>query len=136
METVARLFREWLDRRGTGALESAKALAQVRSMIEKHGASRFVPWNPAELPPIPSQPVQNRMGFVRRDGEQTTFFVMPEAFKRDICKGLDPARVARELIAIGAITPDANRKTSTKVRLPGLGSVRCLVIDAAKLFAD
>ncbi|MEJ2125141.1 MAG: DUF927 domain-containing protein [Alphaproteobacteria bacterium] len=136
METVARLFREWLDRRGTGALESAKALTQVRSMIEKHGASRFVPWNPAEQPPIPSQPVQNRMGFVRRDGEQTTFYVMPEAFKREICKGLDPARVARELMAVGAITPDKELKAATTVRLPGIGPARCFVIDAEKLFAE
>lgn len=60
METVARMFREWLDRRGTGgSLESAKALEQVRSMIERHGASRFVPWCPAEMPPMPSLPVRH-----------------------------------------------------------------------------
>lgn len=137
METVARMFREWLDRRGTGgSLEGAKAIAQVRSMIERHGASRFVPWCPGEMPPVPSMPVQNRMGFVRRNGEAATFYVMPEAFKREICKGLDPARVSRELVKIGAIAPDSNRKTSTVVRLPGIGSVRCIVIDAGKLFAD
>lgn len=137
MDTNARMFREWLERRGTGgSLEGAKAIAQVRGMIEKHGASRFVPWNPAEMPPIPSAPVQNRMGFVKRDGEQTMFYVMPEAFKREICKGLDPARVARELVTIGAITPDKERqKAATTVRLPGIGPARCFVIDATKLFA-
>jgi len=135
MESVERMFREWLERRGTGgSLEGVRALEQVRNMIEKHGASRFVPWNPAEMPPIPAAPVQNRLGFVRRDEAQTTFFVMPEAFRREICKGLDPARVARELVKCGAITPDRDRKTSTKIRLPGIGSVRCVVINAAKLF--
>ncbi len=83
MDAASRMFREWLERRGTpGALESMRALAQVRAMIEKHGASRFVPWNPDECPPVPSAPVNNRLGFVRRDGEHITYYVLGGAVQR------------------------------------------------------
>ncbi len=38
MEACKRMFKEWLNRRGsTGALESLRALDQVRAIIEKHG---------------------------------------------------------------------------------------------------
>jgi putative DNA primase/helicase len=133
MDACARMFREWLARRGTpGALEGMKAIAQVRAMIEKHGASRFVPWN---ADGASTTPVINRLGFVKRDGEFTTYYVMPEMFKTEICKGLDQARVVRELVRIGAITPDKNRKTASLVWLPGIGGTRCYAIDPAKLFA-
>ncbi len=137
MDASARMFREWLGRRGsTGALESVKALEQVRSMIERHGASRFVPWSPDQCPPVPSAPVINRLGFVRRDDEHITYYVLAGQFKDEICKGLDAMRVAKELVRIGAITPDKNGKRATSPWLPGIGTARCYVIDAAKLFAD
>ncbi len=107
MDACARMLREWLNRRGsTGALEGVNALNQVRGIIEKHGASRFVPWNPGECAPVPSAPVINRLGFVRRDGDVATYYVLPQMFKQEVCKGLDPARVARELVKCGAIAPD------------------------------
>jgi uncharacterized protein (DUF927 family) len=129
MTTAERLFQEWLERRGsTGALESVKAITQVRAIIERHGSSRFVPWE------APSMQVVNRLGFVRREEGATTFYVLPQMFRDEVCKGLDAARVARELVAIGALTLDNQRKTSTLVKLPGVGPTRCYVIDAGKLF--
>ncbi len=56
-------------------------------------------------------------------------------FKDEICKGLDAARVAKELGRIGAITPDKNGKRAVCAWLPGIGTARCYVIDAVKLFA-
>ena len=137
MDASARMFREWLNRRGsTGALEGVNALNQVRGIIEKHGASRFVPWNPGECPPVPSAPVISRLGFVRRDGDMATYYVLPQMFKQEVCKGLDPARVARELVKCGAVTPDKRGSAASSVYLPGIGTGRCYVIDAEKLFAD
>jgi len=58
-------------------------------------------------------------------------------FKEEVCKGLDPARVARELVRCGAITPDKRGSAASSVYLPdGIGTARCYMIDAAKLFAD
>ena len=57
MDAAGRMFHEWLKRRGTpGALESARALEQVRAMIEKHGASRFMPVDESLRPLAPSTP--------------------------------------------------------------------------------
>ncbi len=131
-QATERMFREWLARRGsTGALESVKAIDQVRAMIERHGASRFVPWE------TPSATVINRLGFVRKDDiAGTRYYVLSRMFKEEICKGLDASRVARELVEIGAITPDSQRKASMTVKLPGMGNARCYVIAAASLFAE
>ena len=140
MDAAGRMFHEWIKRRGTsGALESARALEQVRAMIEKHGASRFVPVDDSLRPLAPSTPVNNRLGYVRRaedDGGGEVFYVLPEMFKNEICKGLDAARVAKELISAGALIPDHEGKSSQSIRFPGLGQKRVYVIDGTKLFAN
>ena len=137
MDAAGRMFREWLERRGTpGALESARALEQVRAMIEKHGASRFVPVDESLRPLAPSTPVINRLGYVRRsanDDGGEVFYVLPEMFKNEICKGLDAARVAQELICAGALMPGKDGKRSQSIRFPGLGQKRVYVIDGNKL---
>lgn len=130
MAAAARLLREWRERRGADVpLESLKILAQTRGVIEKHGASRFTPWE------LPSTPVSNRLGFVKRDGDNLTYYVFPQAFAEEFCKGFDPKRVVRELVAIGALALDKERKAAKKARLPGGGVQRVYLIDGAALFA-
>jgi putative DNA primase/helicase len=140
MDAAGRMFREWHERRGTpGALEGARALEQVRAMIEKHGASRFVPVDETLRPLAPSTPVNNRLGYVRRAGDDDggeVFYVLPEMFKNEICKGLDAARVAKELIRADALIPGKDGKSSQSIRFPGLGQKRLYVVDGIKLSAN
>ncbi len=143
MDACKRMFKEWLARRGSsGALESMKALDQVRAIIERHGASRFTEWAPATAKDahavLANRCAANRLGFVKQglDGEKAVYYVLAQMFRQEICKGLDPARVARELVKCGAIKPDKRGSAATSPWLPGIGTARCYVIDAERLFAD
>ena len=68
-------------------------------------------------------------------GENITFeyFVLPEAFKAELCNGFDAQTVARVLLDHGCLTVDQDRLT-VKPRLPGIGHARCYHITPA-LFA-
>jgi len=140
MDAAGRMFLEWLERRGTpGALESMRALQQVRATIEKHGASRFVAVDQSLRPLAPSTPVNNRLGYVRRpedDDGGEVYYLLPEMFKNEVCKGLDAQRVAQELINAGALTPGKDGKRSQSIRFPGIGQKRVYVIDGTKLSAN
>lgn len=77
--------------------------------------------------------VVNRVGFRRKDrAEGYTFFVLPQSFKDEVCKGLDSEKAARVLKAHGWIEPDSQGKTQQKPRLPGFGGaqIRCYVFTA------
>lgn len=134
MAAAVRMFREWLERRGTpGALESMRAISQVRAVIERHGASRFVVVD-QDGPVTPSAPVQNRLGYVKRSEGREVFYVLPEMFRNEVCKGLDHKRVSAELVRIGALTPNRKGERATSEYLHGIGQKRCYVIDGEKLF--
>ncbi len=130
-----RCFAEWLKGRGTtGPLEDQQALEHVRSVIERDGASRFVPWHD------PGRVVYDRLGFVKLDtvaeGEPAqTFYVTPEGW-RELCRGFSPGRVAADLARRGILETGGDGKPQVKTRLPGVGSRRCYVIDAGALFSD
>ena len=84
----------------------------------------------------------NRLGFVKKnegkeeeeDGQ--TFYVLPQAFKSEICKGLDATAAAKALLNIGALTPGEPGKLQSKPRLPGMGPTRCYIINGSRLFDD
>ncbi|URI11434.1 hypothetical protein MW290_21050 [Aquincola tertiaricarbonis] len=50
------------------------------------------------------------------------YMVLPEAFKREMCKGFDHNAVAAILRAAGHLRTDGQRFTN-RVRLPGMGKV-------------
>lgn len=52
------------------------------------------------------------------------YLLLPEAFRREVCKGFDAGNVARLLKARGHLVHEADRLT-TKQRLPGMGKVPC-----------
>src|SRR5262249_55527966 len=59
--------------------------------------SRFTSWENSGRPTI------SRLGFVNLDGDRQIFFVLPEAFKNELCKGFDSASVARAFKDGGAL---------------------------------
>ena len=72
------------------------------------------------------QRVINRAGFYRANakgahGEETReYLVLPEAFKREVCVGIDCKFAKRVLLDHGWLVPGADR-TAQKIRLPGMG---------------
>lgn len=110
---AARLFQEWLAARGgSEPAEIEAGLAAVRHFLERHGASRFVPWTE------PDRPVQNRAGFARKTDHGLAYYVTPEAWRSDILAGHDAGMIAREMARRGLLKTTADGKPQTKQRLP------------------
>ena len=80
----------------------------------------------------------NRAGFRRRDvvtedartGVKTygpwEYLVLPEAWRREVCKGFDYKAIARALAAQGGLVLGDGRNLPCNVRVPGLGLRRLM----------
>lgn len=116
-------FASWLEGfGGTGNREERATLDQVRAFFEAHGSSRF-----ENVDATVDQRIVNRAGFYRGDGGMREFLVLPEAFKREVCIGLDTRAATAVLVKAGWLQPGSDGKTAQKPRLPGLGPTRCYV---------
>lgn len=128
-------FKAWLNARGnSGAGEDTAALSAVRRFIEMHDESRFTTiFPPGEQPlPAPDEKVLgmevaggrgtiNRVGFRRKSPQGWEYLIFPEAWKEDICKGLDHLRAANVLKDAGHLTPGEGRHLMPKVLISGYG---------------
>lgn len=137
---AARCFRDWLTARGgVEPAEESDAIAAVRRFIEMHGTSRFE--SMGDLAPrnglgdMIDQRVTNRVGFRRRsDGGGIEYLVLPEAWKTEVCAGLDATMVGKIMARRGHLSTGSDGKPQVKVRLPGFDNpVRCYVITAGIL---
>lgn len=98
----------------------------MRFFLEQHGESRFDPaWSVQN-----GRTVLNRAGFRKGgDGEGWTYYVMQEAWRREICKGFDPHAVASEMVKKGWMTPgEDDQHTARSERIPGHKRMRVYVI--------
>ena len=123
-------FAAWLNNRGTaGASEIEDAVAHLRSVIERDGASRFQSAN--------GDPVRDRLGFVREiEGGDTQYLVMREAW-RALMIGRDAGRAARDLVARAIVIPGSDGRPTRKERVPGhKNPQRVYVISHAAIFDD
>ncbi len=94
LEAAADAYRDWIAARGgVTSAESEAQIAQVRRFIEQFGESRFDPM-PAEPD---TRPAPNRAGWRRDNGEAREWLILPEAWKNEVCKGLDSKATARLL---------------------------------------
>lgn len=147
-------FAAWLEGRGgAGNVEHVSILQQVSGFFQAHGEARFVWWHRATDDHKPN--TINRAGFKRlltgdgtaissdadhyaaygdkvhpKDAESSEqeYFVLPEVFKSEICKGFNPKNVTRLLIERGLLMTEGEGDkagATRKERLPGLGLVRC-----------
>ncbi|GGD93484.1 hypothetical protein GCM10011390_10330 [Aureimonas endophytica] len=133
---AARCFKDWLGLRGgVEPAEDRQAVAAVRRFIELHGTSRFEPMGDLVPKDRDGWPVEqrtiNRVGFRNRieDGS-TEYLVLPEAWKSEICAGLDSAAVLRALADRGMIQRDRGGKFTIPRRVPGFpkGQIRLHVL--------
>ncbi|WP_459987536.1 DUF927 domain-containing protein, partial [Komagataeibacter kakiaceti] len=137
-------FRSWLSERGgAGATEDKQAIEQVRAFIEEHGESRFTnlgPGTEGEMVANENIRTNYRVGFKRRigtpEGDQWQYLMLPEMFRKEVCKGLDAKRAARALCGAGYLLPDQSGRMSQSVRLPDMGRSRVYVIGSTIMGGD
>ncbi|MDT8277677.1 DUF927 domain-containing protein [Roseomonas mucosa] len=128
MRAAAACFQVWLaERGGSGSGEDAQAVAQVRGFIEAHGASRFELVGGGIDTGIDPRTV-NRAGFRRKDGDGWEYLVLPEVWRNEVCRGLDPKRAADTLAAEGFLLGSTERARAASERIPGHGRLRVYVI--------
>jgi uncharacterized protein (DUF927 family) len=143
MRAAGACFAAWLAARGgIGTAEDAAALAQVRAFIEAHAESRFTLLvrnsDGMEAAPDAARTV-NRVGFRRRvddgtgQGERWEFLVLPEAWKAEVCKGIDAQRTADALIARGLLGGASARHRAALMTIPGEGKRRLYRVSGAIL---
>jgi putative DNA primase/helicase len=129
---AVRCWQNWLTARGgSGAAETREAFLQVRLFLEQHGESRFsLAWDREN-----ERPVINRAGFRKVSDEGATYYVLPEVWHREVCKGLDASAVASAMAERGWLDREGKHMTC-KPRIPGEGHQRVYVIRPAFLSAD
>ncbi len=157
--SVRRCFADWLAARGhLDNGEDAQALAQVRAFVEKNGDALFTWMHRTHDDHRPNTAL--RAGFKRlvgADGQalkmdealdymerrasaessekfnaSTDYLILPEAWKRDVCKGLDAAAVAELMRKRGHLVHETGRLTRS-FRVPGLGKVKLYHLKASVL---
>jgi putative DNA primase/helicase len=119
-------FAAWLAARGGEApAEETSILEQVTLFIEQHGQSRFQDVKKPDAVCI------NRVGFRREaEGGSTEYFVLPESFRSEVCKGHDATLAAKVLLERGLLLPGDSGSFTRRpsIDLPGWGRKRCYSI--------
>ena len=115
-------FKAWIAHRGgAGAQEAKAALAQVTRFFELHGESRF---SSLETDSRESR-TTNRAGFKRQTDGMAEYFVLPEAWRAEVCNGIDATYTARLCVERGMIKPDSEGRATSTHRLAEMGRRRC-----------
>ncbi len=145
-------LQAWLaERGGIGAGEVQAAIRQVRAFFEQHGTSRFAEIRAAHVAgvaPAWQRPLDldapaelnelrtiNRCGWRRRDGAGWEFLVLPEAWKSEVCRGID-GEVAAKALADRRLLKREGKNLTCKVTIPENGRPRVYVVSGALLEGD
>jgi uncharacterized protein (DUF927 family) len=139
--SAARCFRDWLgERGGIEPAEVREGIAAVRRYIELHGASRFEPISSLAPTTGYSEPIdqriQNRVGFKRSGANgRLEYLFLPEAWKSEVCRGLDVTQVTKALADRGMLIRGKDRLQSQH-RLPGFANPQWCYLVTEGLFED
>jgi putative DNA primase/helicase len=141
LEAAHACFLAWLDSRGgTGAHEVREIVSQVKYFMEKHGESRFTPWNAEK-----GARTVNRAGFRKAidadlsggDGHGGwEYYVLRETFGKELCAGFDKRLVIRVLREHDYIIPGSDGKTMSTHKPPALGKPIKLYKFSSTILAD
>ena len=144
-------FKAWLERRGSsGPGDVEAAISQVRLFLTLHGGSRFETICTDDEAKVERIGARDRVGFrLEVPAEETesgsgsdfgdssdegsehklfVYYVLPGAFRREICKGFDPDMVAKALRDRGHLDSNEKGRLTHQKRLPGLGRQRVYCI--------
>ena len=126
---IRKVFASHLEYRGgEGATEKMQLLKQVRRFIEQHGNSRFQLMEKEFL--TDSGGYYNRVGFRVTEGVQNFYYVLPECFAHELCKGFDVKYAVNVLRGEGMLCSKESNRVMTKLPkdVPGLGRPRCYAL--------
>ena len=118
----------------------------MRAFFEQHGTSRFPEIRQysttvgGKLIEPPNEELYhdrtiNRCGWRRSDGDQWTYFVLPEMWKSEVCRGIDGEMAAKAMADRGLLKRDGKNLTC-KVTIPENGRPRVYVVSGALLDGD
>ena len=113
------VFKGWLERRGSrGSSEMQQALERVQLMFEKYSDSRFddLDERSSFATDGARPPSQNRLGWTRLVGGEPRWYVLPETWKVEFCRGFDDRAFNSELKKLGALEMETEK--DGKKRLP------------------
>ena len=112
IEAGGKMFQTWLgNRSGSGQTDADNAIRHVRLFLELHGASRFQSIKATD------EKVNNRAGFKRTNNyDETEFLIMPEVFRKEVCKGFDAKFVAAELARRGYLLKASGGNNTQNIR--------------------
>ncbi len=130
---VSEAFERWLAVRGTtGPMEAEKAVDQVKNFLRSHGMSRFIPVkkqaNGRFVVEYPDRQytINNMAGFrLTNNGNANEFLVFPEAYKNEICLGLNAQLVTSTCVNRKYLIHDeGDKKPQARRRMPGMEQAR------------
>lgn len=98
ISAMAKLFNEWLAARGPGRSDEDAAIRQVRLFLEQHTDARFRRLGGANRGDD-QRTINNQAGYIEHNGsgEIETYYILPEMFRAEVCKGYDVKQVAKIL---------------------------------------
>lgn len=121
-------LERWIEHRGgTEPAEARQAVLAVRLFIEQHGDARFAPADDAD-----ARPVANRAGYRKGSGPEREWWILPEVWRAEVCRGHDPQVVARVLVNAGMMRTQQAGKLQTTVRVGG-NTLRAYAVTATIL---
>ena len=114
-KAVKTAFNEWVNNfEYVGDYQSKEYILHVKAFFEANESSRFEAVTPD---PDHMEKIINRVGYWKIENGEKIFFVLPEQFKNEVCKGYDYRKIAKSLLLHDLLEHDTG-KTSKTVRLP------------------
>jgi putative DNA primase/helicase len=118
LKAAKRCFGDWLSASvGDVGSDDRGLFRQVSAFLQVNRASRF----PAhDISAEDLKRVKNHAGFSLISGENVSFWVEPDAFKYDLCKGFNHTVAVKSLVKAGWLEPGSDR-TQKKRRIKAIG---------------
>ncbi len=128
---IKQCFEAWLTQRGgTEAMEELRAIEQIKRILERDGDDRFDPLGGnCAIEVDGDRNVRNRLGFKKLNEQGLwEYWVLPEMYKTELCRGFDPKLVTQALKSRGLLASDKHGKAPFNKALPSLGTQKVYVI--------
>ncbi len=116
---VMSLFDQWLEARGDlGNREEQQIIEQVQLFFENNASSRFI--NVQE----PDEKVVDGAGYRQKHASGWMFYVYPNVYRKEVCKGFDPKYVTKICMSKGLMIVGRKGEACPTWRAPSEGSKR------------
>ena len=144
------IFKDWFATQSDKGADADDAIKQVRLFLSRYGDARFellektAPQSNSPLmvsvPPTDRKPF-DRAGYRKvitnniGNDEETIFYILPEVFEKEICKGFDKTEVANDLNRAGFLITDHGRLQKSQ-KIPNHEKAVRFYAVSSKIFED